>query len=146
MRITIDTSVFISRFKENDPHHAESRSFLEALPGKPVIVILPTLVGPEIAGAMRRVTGQTALSRDALLVLDSMPNLNLVTLDGRLAADAVDIAAETGMRGADAAFAATAQLFDAILVSLDNDHTARSPQDLRVSSPRKALMEVEAMG
>ena len=146
MRFTIDTSVFISRFREDDPSHADSRAFLEALPGRAVIVILPTLIGPEIAGTMRRFTGEALLAREALRVLDPLPNLNLVPIDRRLAGDAAGLAAETGMRGADAVFSATARLFDATIVSLDKDHKSRSPKGLRVLSPREALAELEAAG
>lgn len=145
MRLTIDTSVFISRLRENDPSHADSRALLEALPGKAAIIILPTLVGPEMAGATRRFTGQPSLARAALELLGPLPNLNLVPVDQRLAADAADLAADTGMRGGDAVFAATARLFDAVVVSLDKDHASRCPQDLRVLTPGEALAELESM-
>jgi predicted nucleic acid-binding protein len=145
LRLTIDTSVFISRLREDEPHHAESRAFLDALPGRAVMVILPSLVSPEIVGATRRFTGQPSLARAALQILDSLPNLNLVAIDDRLAADAVELAADTGMRGSDAVFAATARLFDAVVVSLDNDHAARCPKELRTLTPGEALAELESV-
>lgn len=143
MRLTIDTSVFISRLREDDPSHTDSRAFLDALPGRKVMIILPTLVGPEIAGATRRFTGQPRLAREALELLDPLPNLNLVGVDQQLAVDAVSLAAETGLRGSDAVFAATAQLFDAVIVSLDKDHGSRCPKDLRVLTPGEALAELQ---
>jgi predicted nucleic acid-binding protein len=144
MRLTIDTSVFISRLRENDPSHADSRALLEALPGAAVMVILPALIGPEIAGATRRFTGQPSLARAALEILDSLPNLTLVAVDQRLAADAMELAADTGMRGSDAVFAATARLFDAVIVSLDKDHVSRCPKDLRTLTPGEAFVELES--
>ncbi len=146
MRYTIDTSVFISRLRENDPSHAESRAFLAALPGKAVMIILPTLIGPEIAGAIRRFTGRPDIAREALELLDPLPNLNLVLLDRRLAAHAAGIAADTGLRGCDAVFAATARLFDAVVISLDKEHASRCPKDLRALTPAEALAELEAAG
>jgi len=142
LRLTIDTSVFISRLREDDPSHSDSRAFLDALPGKAVIIILPTLVGPEMAGATRRFTGQPLLAREALELLDALPNLNLVAVDQQLAAGAANLAAETGMRGGDAVVAATAQLFDSVIVSLDKDHASRCPKDLRAFTPGEALAEL----
>jgi predicted nucleic acid-binding protein len=98
LRLTIDTSVFISRLPEDDPSHSDSRAFLDALPGKAVIIVLPTLVGLEMAGATRRFTGQPLLAREALELLDALPNLNLVPVDQQLAAGAANLAAEAGMR------------------------------------------------
>jgi predicted nucleic acid-binding protein len=145
VRLTIDTSVFISRLREDDPSHTDSRAFLDALPGRNVMVILPNLVGPEIAGATRRFTGQQRLAREALELLEPLPNLNLVGVDQQLAANAVSLAAESGLRGSDAVFAATAQLFDAVIVSLDKDHASRCPKNLRVLTPGEALEELRSV-
>jgi len=146
VRFTIDTSVFISRLRENDPSHADSLAFLEALPGRAVVIILPTLVGPEIAGATRRFTGQSLLAREALELLDPLPNLNLVALEDRLAGGAIGLAAENALRGCDAVFAATAQLYDSVMVSLDKEQASRCPKGLRVLTPGEALAELESIG
>lgn len=106
------------------------------------MIILPTLVGPEMAGAMRRFTGQPLLAHEALGLLDALPNLNLVAVDQRLATGAANLAAETGMRGGDAVFAATAQFFDSVIVSLDKDHASRCPKDLCAFTPGEALTEL----
>jgi hypothetical protein len=42
----------------------------------------------------------------------------------------------------DAVFAATALLFDSVIVSLDKDHASRCPKDLRAFTPGEALAEL----
>ncbi len=140
MRFTIDTSVFISRLSETEESHKISRDFLQALTGKSVIVILPTLVSPEISGSMRRLSGSPIVARDSLQLLRPLPNLNLITVDETLAAEAATIAAEDGMRGSDAVFVAVAQRFDAVLVSLDRLQRERSPSWVKAVTPEDALL------
>jgi predicted nucleic acid-binding protein len=145
VRLTIDTSVFVSRLRETDASHAVSRRFLQALVGRPVIVILPTLVYPEVAGAMRRFTGDPAFARASMRALDLLPNLNIIAVDDRVADEATSIAVAGGMKGADAVFAAVANLFDATLVSLDIEQRVRCPESVRALTPDEAGDEVEAM-
>jgi predicted nucleic acid-binding protein len=145
MRLTIDTSVFVSRLRASDVSHAASRRFLEALIGSPVIVLQPTLVYPEIAGAVRRFTGDTILARDSLKTLDLLPNLNLIAIDHRLAEEAAHIAAACGMKGGDAVFAAVAHLYDAVLVSLDLSQRERCPASVRALSPEEATDKLAAV-
>ena len=145
MLITIDTSVFISRLSGLEEGHGSSRRFLQALPGRPVIVVLPTLVRPEISGAMRRRTGSVAVAGKSLGLLDLLPNLNLITLDERLAAEAAAVAAAGGLKGSDAVFVAVAQRFDAILVSLDRHQRLHCPASVRALTPEEAADEVEGL-
>ena len=81
MQFTIDTSVFISALSGTEEAHEVSRAFFQALVGKPVIVILPTLIYPEISGAVSRLSQNPALATDSLCALDLLPNLNIIPLD-----------------------------------------------------------------
>jgi predicted nucleic acid-binding protein len=145
MRLTVDTSVLISRIRESDVSHAVSRRFFESLAGKPVIVIQPTLVYPEVAGAVRRFTGNMTFARDCLKTLDLLPNLNLIVVDDRVTEEATAIAIAGGMKGSDAVFAAVANLFDAVLVSLDVSQRERCPESVRALTPEEATAELEAI-
>jgi predicted nucleic acid-binding protein len=118
---------------------------LESLIDKHVIVIQPTLVYPEVAGAVRRFTGDTTLARNALKLLDLLPNLNVISVDARVAEEATAIAAARGMKGSDAVFAAVANLFDAVLVSLDIPQRELCPESARALTPEEATAEVEAI-
>jgi predicted nucleic acid-binding protein len=143
-RMTIDASVFVSRLRADDVAHADSRAFLEALPGRPALTVLPALVQPEITGAVRRFTGDAQLALLALEVLDPLPNLSLAPVDGGLANDAANLAAESGVKGADAVYMATARMFDAALITLDVQQRSRAPATVRVLTPAQALAELDA--
>jgi predicted nucleic acid-binding protein len=142
-RVTIDASVFVSRLREDDAAHAESRAFLEALRERAILTFLPTLVRPEIVGAVRHFSGDAQVARRALEVLDPLPNLNFAPLDNRLANDAAALAAESGMKGADAVYVAVARLFDTTLVTLDLQQRGRAPSAVRAIQPAEALLELE---
>jgi predicted nucleic acid-binding protein len=142
MRFTIDTSVFISALSETEEAHEASRAFLQALVGKPVIVILPTLISPEISGAVSRLSQNLDLAANSLRVLELLPNLNLIPLDEQLAGRAAIIAREGGMKGSDAVFVTVAETFDSVLVSLDRQQRLRSPSAVRALTPGEALSEV----
>lgn len=145
-RLTIDASVFVSRLRKGDEAHDVSREFLEALPGRPILTILPTLVQPEITGAVRRFSGEPSIARRGLEVLDTMPNLNLAPVDRRVATEAANLAAEFGLKGADAIYVSVARLFDTTLVTLDRRQRERSPSTVRALGPSEALLELEERG
>jgi predicted nucleic acid-binding protein len=145
MRFTIDTSVLISALGETEECHDASRAFLQALAGKPVIVILPTLIYPELSGAVSRLSQNPALAIDSLRTLDLLPNLNVIPLDEHLARKAAVVACEGGMKGSDAVFVAVAERFESVLVSLDRQQRLRSPSAVRVLTPQDALSELAGL-
>ena len=145
MRFTIDTSVFISALSETEEDHDVSRAFFQALVGKPVIVILPALIYPEVCGAVSRLSQNPALASDSLRALDLLPNLNVIPLDEHLARKAAVVAREGGMKGSDAVFVAVAETFDSVLISLDRQQRLRSPSAVRALTPEDALSEVAGL-
>jgi len=98
-------------------------------------VILPTLVKPEIAAALNRAGGDPALALEAADLAFLAGPVLLVDLDEALADEAASLAARSGLRGADAVYAATARRFDAVLVTLDHDQRTRLPDDIPVRWP-----------
>jgi predicted nucleic acid-binding protein len=145
MQFTIDTSVFISALSETEEAHEVSRAFFQALVGRPVIVIVPTLIYPEISGAVCRLSQNSVLAIDSLRILDLLPNLNIIPLDEHLARKAVVAACEGGMKGSDAVFVAVAERFDSVLVSLDTQQRLRSPSTTRALTPEEALSELACL-
>lgn len=133
--LTVDASVFVSALSLTEPSHRESADFLSALRDRPRPLILPTLVRPEIAGAVARRTGNQQLAlRDAQLGF-LQGQVVMVDLDSALADEAAELAAAHGLRGADAVYAATARRFDAILVTLDDGLRGRLPAHIVVRRP-----------
>jgi predicted nucleic acid-binding protein len=137
---TIDASVFVSALSSVEPRHQESRDFLKALSNHNSPVILPTLVKPEIAGAVIRRTGDSQVAREDAELAFLGGQVVFVDLDVRLADEAADIAAASGLRGADAVYAATARRFDAILVTLDGEQRAKLSSHVTVLSPGEAAI------
>ena len=133
--LTIDASVFISALSPSETRSQESLRFLETLRDHPRLVILPTLVKPEIAAALNRAGGDPALALEAADLAFLAGPILLVDLDEALADEAAALAVRSGLRGADAVYAATARRFDAVLVTLDNEQRTRLPDDIPVRWP-----------
>jgi len=133
--LTIDASVFVSALSPLEARGEESLRLIEDLGKNPRLVILPTLVKPEIAGAVNRLTGDPDAARQAADMAFMPTSTLFVELDQRLAGEAAELAIAAGLRGADAVYAATARRFDAILVTLDGEQRARLPSDITVLWP-----------
>ena len=71
-----------------------------------------------------------------------MPNVTVVPLDMVLGQQALELAAQHGLRGADAVYAVVAQRAACTLISLDNEHLTRLPDIVRVQTPEEALAEL----
>ncbi|RME30683.1 PIN domain-containing protein [Candidatus Parcubacteria bacterium] len=65
----------------------------------------------------------------------SAPQLTLVTLDETLAEEAAEIAADRGLRGADAVYVAVARRHRCILISLDREQRERGAAVVPTQTP-----------
>jgi len=137
--LTIDASVFVRAAIPHEAGFEESADFLRSLGAAQRLVILPTLVKPEVAGALSRGLGDPEAVKVVLNELDQLADALFVPLDRSLAREAAEIARSAGLRGADAVYAATARRFDAVLVTLDRQQLERLPPDFSVCSPSEAL-------
>src|SRR5437879_142515 len=108
MDAVVDASVWVSRWLPQDANHETSRRWLEqyVLGGKRAIA--PVLLIIEVAGAIGRRTAQPKKAQDAVRQLLLVPNLRLVPVDRRLSMEAARLAADLGLRGADAAYVTVA--------------------------------------
>jgi predicted nucleic acid-binding protein len=137
--VTIDASVFVRGSSPVEGSFEESREFLIRLAASTIQIVLPTLVKPEVASAVRRATGQSALAARVAASIDALGDVVLVPLDHALAQEAAELCVQTGLRGADAVYAATARRFDAILVTLDEEQRRRLPAGMTALYPSEAL-------
>ncbi len=139
--LTIDASVLVRATRPDEPHFGQCELLLKdlGLPRWPVI--LPTIIKPEIAGAVRRATGNAELAMAITSRVDTLPGVIFVPLDDTLATEAAQLAIQAGLRGSDAVYAATARCFDAILVTLDREQRERLPADITVLSPAEVLQQ-----
>ena len=72
--------------------------------------------------------------------LRHLPSVTFVALDEALAIHASTLAAQHGLRGADAVYAAVALQTGCILISLDNEHLTRLKSAVQVMTPQDALL------
>jgi predicted nucleic acid-binding protein len=117
--MVVDANVWISAFILQDVHHGVCRSWLaERLEAEDRLVV-PTLVLPEVAGAVRRRSADPRLSEKAVQAILHVPGLRLVSVDRDVGDRAARIAVDVALRGADAVYVAVAQLLSLPLVTLD---------------------------
>ncbi len=131
----VDASVWVSRLVPQDVHHAASRRWLEQRAAGGGLIVAPVLLLVEVAGAISRRTGDPQLAHRAVGQILRIPALRLVPLDHRLAEAAADLAADLGLRGADAVYVATARHLGVPLVTWDEDQRVRATRIVTVTTP-----------
>ena len=137
--VTVDASVFVNAFSPTEAGSDTSLALIDQLRQKGLMLIVPTLLLPEIAATIARKQGQADL---ALVLTDQvrkLPNLTLVPLDETLADSSSEVAVHHRLRGSDAVYAAVALRFGSLLVTLDNEQGERLKDVLSVYSPSQAL-------
>ena len=136
---SVDASVWVNSFDHREPGHEISRRVLERLRDQSVSVILPHLVLAEVAGAVSRTRNNPAQALAFATAIGYLPNVRLVPLDASLAQQAAQLAAQHGIRGADAVYAAVAIQANCTLITLDNEHLTRLIGIVPTQRPIEAL-------
>jgi predicted nucleic acid-binding protein len=139
---TIDASVWVNGFDHREPGHVTSRQLLELLRVQGLPIIEPMLVLAEVAGAISRTRQDPARAQAFATALGQLPNVTVVPCDTALGRRALELAAQHGLRGADAVYAAVARHAACTLISLDNEHLTRLTDIVRVQTPEDALAEL----
>jgi len=142
---TVDASVWVNAFDQREPGHETSRRFLQAVHAQALPVVVPNLLCVEVAGAISRTRGEPARAQEFATALAHLPNVTLLLLDEELAQQARDLAAQHGLRGADAVYAAVALHAECTLVSLDREHLTRLNTVVPACAPAAALAEIQAL-
>jgi len=137
--LTIDASVWVNADSPSEPDSASSRAFLDQVAAAGTIIFLPTLLRVEVAAAISRTRKDAALARDYSERLAALPFVRWIPLDVSLAAQASALAAEHGLRGADAVYAAVAMAHGCALISLDGEHLTKLVSVLQVRTPSQSL-------
>ena len=136
---TVDASVWVNGFDQRESSHAMSRQLLELLRAQMIPIIEPMLVLAEVAGTISRTRQDSAQAEAFAITLSQLPNVTLLPLDDTLGQRALALAAQHGLRGADAVYAAVAQQAGCTLISLDHEHLTRLASLIRVQTqyPRR---------
>ena len=141
---TVDASVWVNGFDQREAGHEISRQFLDAIRLQKVPIIVPNLVLIEVAAAISRTRHNPVQPAAFASALGRLPHVQLRALDEGHALEAVKLAAEHGLRGADAVYAAVAIEAGCTLVSLDGEHLTRLPAVMGVLTPAAALAALAA--
>jgi predicted nucleic acid-binding protein len=139
---TVDASVWINSFDQREVGYDTSRRLLELLRDRAMPIFLPHLVLAEIAGAVSRTRKDAAQALAFTTAIGNLPNVTLVPLDGGLADQAAHLAAQYGLRGADAVYAAVALQAHCVLITLDNEHLTRLAGIVQTYTPTDALLNL----
>ena len=133
--ILVDASVWISRFVPRDVHHAVSAAWLERYLATGSLVVGPSLLPVEVAGAVSRISGSAEFATRSVELLLSLPSLRLVPIGGALTLDAARRAANLGLRGADAIYVAVAHRLAIPLLIWDVEQHTRGSRAIICHTP-----------
>jgi predicted nucleic acid-binding protein len=139
--VVTDASLWVARLVPQDAFHSLVRTWMDARRATGDQLLAPSLLLAEVAGAISRRTGDHALARQAISLLEELPGLRLVAMGEALLGEAANLAAELGLRGADATYVAVANRLNLPLATLDADQRQRATprvQLLELSFPRSS--------
>ncbi|MEW6348808.1 MAG: type II toxin-antitoxin system VapC family toxin [Thermodesulfobacteriota bacterium] len=136
---TIDASVWVNAFDQREPGHLVSREFLELVRDRALPIYIPNLALVEVAGAISRTRQVPVPAQAFAAALSRLPHLAIRVVDEACALHALTLAAQHGLRGADAVYAAVALEAGSTLVTLDNEHLKRLVNLMTVFTPALAL-------
>ncbi len=139
---TVDASVWVNAFDQREQGHDTSREVLEVLRDRALPVFVPNLLLVEVAGAISRTRNNPAQAQDFAMNLLNLPNVAFVPLDEMLAIQALALAAQHRLRGADAVYATVAAQSGSTLISLDHEHLTRLVGIVPMRSPADALADL----
>lgn len=133
--VVVDASVFVSRLFEHDAHHTPSAHWFEEREREGGLFVVPAILPAEVAGAVRRRLDDGIVARQIVVWLMRLPALRVVTLDRRVGERIAELAADLGLRGADASYVAVAQMLGLPLVTWDRDQSRRSQGTVETLTP-----------
>lgn len=129
----VDASVWVAWLSQKDAHHAKAVSLLRECEEAGEILRSPSLVLPEILGALSRRGASSALLDEVLALFSgASPVLHEVTRE--LALEAARLAGSFKLRGCDAVYVALAKSLGERLLTFDAEQSERGLAALH-SSP-----------
>ena len=139
--LTIDASVRIASVVPSRAGPVDSLALPGRLRRQPslTVVVLPTLVRPEVAGAVARITDDPVAGEQFADAMVGLAFIRLAPVTADVAERAAVMAAHNRLGGADALGAAVAETHGCDLVSLDKEHLARLTGVVRTLTPAAAL-------
>lgn len=124
--LTLDANIWVAAFDSRDRFHLQSTALLRAVALKGLGLHGPAFVTLEVACALARRAGDSAVGALVEQRLRAHPTLVLHPMDDRLLEAARELGTARLLRAADALYAATASLTAAPLVTWDDELVQRA--------------------
>ena len=139
----VDASVFVSDAQPWEAFHADSSALLTYIANGEALVITPAIMPCEVAASIARQTGDPATARQFVYLLQQLPYLEVITIDPTLGNLAADVAAQQRIRGCDALYVALAQMYNTVLITLDQEQRQRVPPSVVARTPAEELCALQ---
>jgi predicted nucleic acid-binding protein len=133
--VVIDASVLVSWIVSLDANHDASYHWMKRYRAIKGLLVTPSFAIIEVAAAIARQSGQSALAKAAIKDMYSVSTLRIVPLDSILVRSAVDIASDLQLRAGDATYVAVANKLKIPLVSWDKEQLQRGRDLLTTYTP-----------
>ena len=130
--VVVDASVWTARLTAQDTFHLPASRWMAQQRAENTLLVSPSLMLAEVAGAISRRTGDSGLAEQALEALIQLPGVRLVEMENALVLAAGKLAAGLGLRGADAVYVAVAETLDLPLCTLDEDQAHRAANRIKI--------------
>lgn len=124
--VTVDASIWIAAADPADVFHAESRTFLATTTVRGLRLVIPTFAVVEVACALSRKRRDPTAGQRLMDGLLSLALVLQVPTDVALLSTALQRGTAMFLRGADALYAATAELTGTTLISWDDELIQRA--------------------
>lgn len=131
----VDASVWVSRYVPDDAHHPASYTWLYQHLSGGRIVVAPTLLLVDVAGALVRRTGDAARTTEIVRRLRQLPNVRWLPLTAGVRDHAALLATVLRLRGADAIYVAVADRLGIPLVTWDVEQLTRARSRIVALTP-----------
>jgi len=133
--IVVDASVWVSVAIPEDAFRTVSRAWLAASVATGEAFAGPSIVLAEVAGAVARRSGEAGKADIAVQSLGATPRMTIHAVDEALAREAARLAADLGLRGADAVYVATAVRLGCPLVTWDDEMIRKTRDTIAARQP-----------
>jgi len=131
----VDASVWVSGYVPRDAFHSQSQAWIREHVERDVGFACPSIVMPEIAGAVARNLGSSSAGRAAATEVAALSVVTSYPLDSYLAKLSASIAADVRLRGADATNVALAANLGIPLITWDQEFIDRASTVIDVRTP-----------
>ncbi|MBI4009778.1 MAG: type II toxin-antitoxin system VapC family toxin [Candidatus Aenigmarchaeota archaeon] len=144
VRITIDSSFFVSLFLERDENHKKAVEIFREIALKDYAKTTSYLALPEVVGAIRRRTGSINMAHMVEETLKSWAE-GLITfeeLENDRIFSAVETAVRLGVRGSDAIFVSLAKEADSKFLTFDEEIKRKAKNNVkffRIGGPERHI-------